>query len=598
MGCKKDGGNTSAEPTPAPSGPSLARTCNYFGSIIPASGTVTGYLTSSVNYGQICQRITATCDGNTGNLSSLPVQFCNVLPPKNCSYYGSVYYAGQTVSGYGATTVPYGSVCEQVTGTCDGGTGTFDVIPETTCVVQAPKNCIYSGSTYAPGATISGFAQAEVPYGQSCVAQVGTCSGSSGQFDLIPAVSSCSVRPPNTCVFNGTTLQNGDSITAFDQSMANGKFCAEGQEVRTCNNGTLSGSFTNATCSESPMTLRIEVLAGDNTLVFIAKTDQFQFSKAPRIDWGDGTYSNVEYYIGASNSAVTMHTYSAAGNYPVRILGEWKRNIGNLMRYYGPDNIETLGVPPLISSLRNNENTLHPVLTQVSSWGDNKIDTFANMFFAETALSSLPATGPDMSLASSMDNMFARTEFNLPLPFDTSTITSMKGVFWRTRNFNQPLNWNVGNVTTMQDMFKDATGFAQPINFSNSAKLTNVKRMFKGATIFNQSLVLNTSKVVDTVEMFMNAVSFNKPLNFNTSSVTNMNGMFDGAYQFNQLLNFDTRNVSGMDRMFNGAINFNQDISHWCVSALGISKPLNFDTGTSPSWIESMKPIWGSCPAP
>lgn len=596
MSCNKDGGTTS-ESTPIPYDPVGTRTCNYFGSIIPASGTVSGYLSSSVNYGQTCQRIIATCDGATGNLSSLPVQFCNVLSPKSCSYYGSIYFAGQTVSGYAAISVPYGSVCAQITATCDGGIGQFDSTPEKTCVVQPPKNCIYSGVTYAPGDTIIGFASASVPYGQSCTPSVGTCSGATGTFDLIPSVSSCSVQPPTNCVFNGTTLQTGDSITAFDQFQANGKFCAEGQEVRTCTNGVLSGSFLYSACSENPMVLRIDVKSGDNTRVFIAKIDQNQFSKNPRIDWGDGTYSNVEYYVGASQNLLPAHNYAAAGNYPLRILGEWKRSIGNFLLYYGPDVVQTNGVLPLVSQMRNNENFLYATLTQVSSWGDNKIDTFSHMFFGEFLLTSLPTTSPDMSLATNMDYMFAQTNVDTDLPFNTSSIISMKGVFWASRGFNHSLNWNVSNVTTMQDMFNDATSFAQYINFSSSTKLFNAKRMFKGAILFNQSLVLNTDNVVDFSEMFMNAQSFNQPLNLNSALVRNMTGMFDGSYQFNQPLNFKTNNVSGMDRMFNNAIKFNQDLSLWCVPVFGV-KPNNFDNGTTALWLESMKPNWGTCPIP
>jgi hypothetical protein len=520
-----------------------------------------------------------------------------VLPAKNCNYYGSIYYAGQTVSGYATVSVPYGSVCTSVIGTCDGGTGLFDVIPENVCVVQPPKNCTYGGQIYTAGQTVSGFAAAQVPYGQSCQVVTGTCQGSNGQFDTIPPVSDCAVQPPSDCVFNGQTVLTGNSVTAFDQTEANGKFCAEGQEVRTCVNGVLSGSFPYAACHENPMEIRVEAQSGDDIRVFIAKTDQNQFSKSPRIDWGDGTYSNVNYYIGATNTDLPLHNYAAAGNYPVRILGEWKRNIGNFLLYYGPDGVQTSGVLPLVSAMRNGENFIYATLTQVVNWGDNKIDSFAFLFFGEYLLTSIPTTAPDMSNATSMDYMFARTNIDQAIPFNTGNITSMQGVFWSTRGFNHTLSWNVANVTSMQDMFNDATSFSRPVNFSSSTKLVNAKRMFKGAVLYNQSLNLSTVKVVDFSEMFMNAQSFNQPLSFLTDQATNMTGMFDGAYQFNQPLNFRTNNVSGMTRMFNNASSFNQDLSSWCVSVLS-SKPTSFDTGTSSSWLDSLKPHWGTCPIP
>lgn len=596
IGCKQDGGSSSSPaPTPAPTG--QGRTCNYFGNTISPGGTVSGYLTSAVNYGQICQRITATCDGATGNLSAIPVQYCSVLPPKNCNYYGVVHYAGQTVSGFAAVSVPYGSDCVPVTGTCDGGTGLFDIIPEQTCMIQPPQNCSYQGQTYTPGQTINGFASPEVSHGQTCTTVTGTCNGANGQFDQIPPHLTCSVLPPVDCTFNGQTLLNGESVIAFDQTQANGKFCAEGQEIRTCDNGNLTGSFPFPACEENPLTLRMEISEGDTARVFIAKMEQNQFSHNPRIDWGDGTYSSVDYYVGASTAELPYHEYQAAGNYPVRILGQWKRNIGNYLLYYDPDGLQTNGVLPLVSRMRNGENYLYATLTEVTSWGDNKIDTFAHLFFGEYLLTSIPETGPDMSQATNMDYMFARTNINQSLSFNTSTITSMKGVFWATRGFNQPLTWQVQNVISMQDMFNDATSFASSLNFSSSTNLTNLKRMFKGAVLLNQPVILHTSKVVDFSEMFMNAQSFNQPLNFNTNAATNMTGMFDGAFQFNQALIFDTSNVSGMNRMFNNASSFQQNINWWCVPLLS-SRPTNFDSGTGPLWLESFKPQWGTCPTP
>jgi peptidoglycan hydrolase-like protein with peptidoglycan-binding domain len=59
--------------------------------------------------------------------------------------------------------------------------------------------------------------------------------------------------PPATasCSFNGQTVTHGASVTAYQTSTVSyGSACVS--EQRTCNNGTLSGSYTNSSCTVSP----------------------------------------------------------------------------------------------------------------------------------------------------------------------------------------------------------------------------------------------------------------------------------------------------------------------------------------------------------
>jgi len=61
--------------------------------------------------------------------------------------------------------------------------------------------------------------------------------------------------------------------------------------------------------------------------------------------------------------------------------------------------------------------------------------------------------------------------------------------------------------------------------------VTNMNRMFNGATSFNQSLNnWDVSSVTNMDRMFYDATSFNQQLNdWDVSSVTNMSNMFDGS---------------------------------------------------------------------
>ena len=57
--------------------------------------------------------------------------------------------------------------------------------------------------------------------------------------------------PSVDCTFDGNTVGHGESVTAYEtDSPASGISCASISETRTCNNGTLSGTYQYATCDE------------------------------------------------------------------------------------------------------------------------------------------------------------------------------------------------------------------------------------------------------------------------------------------------------------------------------------------------------------
>ncbi len=58
----------------------------------------------------------------------------------------------------------------------------------------------------------------------------------------------CIPKSFDSCVFNGKTISHGGSKTAYqNSSVPSGSSCVS--ETRTCNNGVLSGSYTNSSCS-------------------------------------------------------------------------------------------------------------------------------------------------------------------------------------------------------------------------------------------------------------------------------------------------------------------------------------------------------------
>jgi surface protein len=120
------------------------------------------------------------------------------------------------------------------------------------------------------------------------------------------------------------------------------------------------------------------------------------------------------------------------------------------------------------------------------------------------------------SQTTSFDQLFGWSDFNEDISaWNTSSATSMYGMFTETSAFNQDLSgWDVSSVKNMQSMFNGASAFNQDISSWNTASVTTMGWMFKGALEFNQDIS-----------------------HWNISAnVFFMNGMFQGASKFRQAL--------------------------------------------------------------
>jgi len=182
------------------------------------------------------------------------------------------------------------------------------------------------------------------------------------------------------------------------------------------------------------------------------------------------------------------------------------------------------------------------------------------------------------------------------------TVTNLSRMFYGATTFNQDISgWNTTAVTNMSSMFQSATVFNQPIGSWVTGSVTNMSSMFESATAFNQDISgWNTSAVTNMSSMFQSATAFNQPIgSWVTGSVINMSSMFESASAFNQdISGWDTSVVTGMTSMFQSASLFNQDLSFWCVELIE-SKPSGFDTSAS-AWVggSATRPQWGICPQP
>lgn len=225
-----------------------AKSCLFNGQTIAHGQSVQAFPTSSVDFGSNCISDTRTC--NDGVLSgSNQFATCSVNKPASCLFNGQTIAHNQAIKAFETSTVAYGGTCVAEERLCYNGI--LDGSNQyASCTVDQPASCLINGLTIAHGQSTILFQDAQVPQGQSCVSESRTCNN--GSLSGSYTNGSCEVEAPKTCSFNGQTLADGQTITAYlTGSVGYGETCKS--ETRTCSNGVLSGSSTFASCSaEAP----------------------------------------------------------------------------------------------------------------------------------------------------------------------------------------------------------------------------------------------------------------------------------------------------------------------------------------------------------
>lgn len=226
--------------------------CLFNGQTIPHGGSVTAYTSSTVAFGQSCTSVTEVRTCNNGVLSgSASYSSCNANSPRACLFNGETLAHGESVKAFESSTTQFGGSCISEIRSCQDGTlsGSFQF---GACNIDQPASCLFDGRTLAHGETVAAFPVSSVGFGQTCTPETRSCFN--GVLSGTNPFASCTVNQPASCSFDGRTLLSGESVTAFlSSSVAFGSVCQS--EARSCLNGQLSGSFTSSTCQvESPAT--------------------------------------------------------------------------------------------------------------------------------------------------------------------------------------------------------------------------------------------------------------------------------------------------------------------------------------------------------
>src|SRR3989339_128411 len=255
-----------------------------WGGSIPNGDSIIAYQSLIEPCGSSCNSETRTC--NNGILSGFFInQNCSVFClPCPLPWGGSINH-GASVTTYQNPTEPCGSSCSSETRTCNNGTlsGSFT---NQNCSVAACASCnLPWGGTINHGASATAYQNPTEPCGSSCNSETRTCNNGtlSGSFtnqncSVLACAASCNLPW-------GGAIANGSSVTAYQNpTVPCGSSCSF--QIRTCNNGTLSGSFTNQNCSvlgTSP-----DIFCHESTCYWYVYNDR---GNPAFLNWVRGVYS-------------------------------------------------------------------------------------------------------------------------------------------------------------------------------------------------------------------------------------------------------------------------------------------------------------------
>lgn len=178
--------------------------------------------------------------------SGVAVSACNCTLP-----WGGTLSPGQSATAYQSSSVACHGSCASQTRTCVCSTNGVCALSGSyinqSCSVQACAPCSLPwGGSINDSQSVTAYAAGSVACGSSCSAQTRTCNN--GSLSGSYTNQSCSVQACPCPLPWGGSINSGQSVAAYQYSSVScGSSCAG--QTRICSNGFLSGGYTNSSCS-------------------------------------------------------------------------------------------------------------------------------------------------------------------------------------------------------------------------------------------------------------------------------------------------------------------------------------------------------------
>lgn len=259
--------NPASCPVSAPCPASYAWVASEFGKCTgaceSAQGTqsITNYVCKSTTNGTAITVSDTECTAHIGAKPTGQTQSCTVAVedrPLNCLSCGSIPHNGTDTRWAQSSTC--GTACASETKTCyDGTIPSFDTgyiyTSQSSCPVTICYTYAWKVSEYGACSATQCGTQGVQTRSVTCVRSDGTnVSDSYCTSEKPNATKACSARACYSCNLPwGGTIAHTGTVKAYSASSVDcGSTCTP--QTRTCNDGTLSGTFTNHTCSVNSCT--------------------------------------------------------------------------------------------------------------------------------------------------------------------------------------------------------------------------------------------------------------------------------------------------------------------------------------------------------
>ena len=255
------------------------------------------------------------------------------------------------------------------------------------------------------------------------------------------------------------------------------------------------------------------------------------------VNWGDGNNST-------NQSGDATHVYASSGTKTVTITGTFPRIY-----------------------LNNGSESLK--ITSIDQWGTGTWTSMKTAFYGAENLVMTATDSPDLSLVTSMEEMFRKAHiFNGDFSgWDTSNVTSMEGMFFEAEFFNGDISgWDTSSVTDISSMFYRAYDFNQDISGWDTSNVTDMESMFYDAKAFNQDIGgWDTSKVKFMNHMFRGTEDFNQDIgSWDVASLKDAHSMFQGTALSSE--NYDALLAGWAAQSLQTGVNFHGGNSQYCAT--------------------------------
>lgn len=220
----------------------------------------TFYDVATVTTGDSCSNHAQTRTCTSGLLSGSPsyaVAGCQSVAPSSCTLDGLSVQSGNSQTFYSQRTVPYGASCSSYAYArpcTNGSLAGPSNYAYATCAVASTSSCTVGTVTLASGTSKTFYSSASVSSG-TCASNASLRTCTNGVMDGNDSYSYAScLDSVSSCSFGGRTIANGATTTAYlVQHVASTDSCSYYDTVRTCINGTLSGStaYEYASCAKA-----------------------------------------------------------------------------------------------------------------------------------------------------------------------------------------------------------------------------------------------------------------------------------------------------------------------------------------------------------